>query len=235
MLNIIAIIISALCFVTIIGVVAAFIYRQNTIRKELEDRIAGLTQQINEVNTYKYLADREQQKRMTSFENELLSVKRNYITKKEISQGITTNRLSAFDINSTNVVAADITTKSLVGGDVKGDFITTQQITTYTPNSKGNMDTMDAEELSCDNFLTKKSTKALYDKEGPFAPNMFLKNILETNKVNASQCDVKFDYASVDAPNASAGTDKRRFTFAKDGNTWVAKVMDDPLSGTSLY
>lgn len=234
MLNIIALVISTLCFVTIIAVVAAFIYRQNTIKQRLEDRINNLTQQINEVNTYKYLADREQQQRMTAFENELLSVKRNYITKKEIADGITTNRLSAYDINSTNVVAGDITTKKLVGGDVKGEFITTQQITTYTPNSAQSQD-LSGNVLDCNSIATTRSTKSLYDTQGPFAPDMKLKSMIDTNKVNESQCDVKFDYATVDAPNMSAGTDRRRFTYTNSGNVWTAKVMDGPLSGTTLY
>jgi hypothetical protein len=57
---------------------------------------------------------------------------------------------------------------------------------------------------------------------------------IKANKVNDTQCDIQYNYIPV-GKTASAGDDKRRFTFIRDANqVWDVSVMGDYLSGITI-
>jgi hypothetical protein len=92
--------ISLVCVLAIIAVTIILLFRDNNVRKECEGRIKALAEKVNEVNNFKYFADKTQYTRLNNLENTVNKVQKTYVSKDELAQGVNTKNISAENINS---------------------------------------------------------------------------------------------------------------------------------------
>jgi hypothetical protein len=88
------------CFFCIIAVTVVLLLRDNYIQKGCETRVKEITDKINEVNRFKYNADKSQYTRLSELENTVGIVKNNYVTKADMNKSLTTDSLVVKNIST---------------------------------------------------------------------------------------------------------------------------------------
>ena len=129
----VTLLISLLCLVLIIVVTVILIYRDYETKLEVQRRIDVITNEINEVNTYKYLADKKQQDRLLGLELEIDSVKKNYVSKQQLQNGFKTEYIDVKSLAANKLQSSDITSAQITSKDYTGDNIKIQRLQTYIP------------------------------------------------------------------------------------------------------
>ena len=85
--------ISIVCFLCIVAVTVVLLVRDNYIKKECEARVNEITSKINEVNQFKYNADKSQYSRISDLEEAVNHFQTHYVLKKDMMKGVTTDSL----------------------------------------------------------------------------------------------------------------------------------------------
>lgn len=88
-----AAVISILCFLCIIAVTVFLLIRDSYIKKDFEARVEEVANKINDVNMFKYNADKSQMIHITNMEDTMNYVQKNYVKKEDIANGVTTDKL----------------------------------------------------------------------------------------------------------------------------------------------
>lgn len=88
-----AAVISILCFLCIIVVTVLLLIRDSYIKKDFESKLQGVANKINDVNMFKYNADKSQMIRITDMEDTMNHIQKSYVKKDDIANGVTTNNL----------------------------------------------------------------------------------------------------------------------------------------------
>jgi hypothetical protein len=86
-------VISILCMFCIITVTVFLLIRDNYVKKDFEAQLKHITSKINEVNMFKYNADKSQNIRITDMQDTMNYVQQNYVKKDDIANGVTTDNL----------------------------------------------------------------------------------------------------------------------------------------------
>lgn len=131
-----AILVSGLCLILIIVITIVLVLRDIAVKKDLQAKLDNVVNQINEVNTYKYLADKQQQTRMTSLENAMDEIKKTYVSEEALKESITTRSIKVSDLNADNLKSSSISS-----GNFTGDNVQVQKLTTFADTTTKAPDT----------------------------------------------------------------------------------------------
>ena len=93
-------IISLICFLSIVAVTILLVVRDHYIKKQCEARVADIANKINEINKFKFYADRSQYDRLQDLETAVNSVQRNYVKKQDLANQVNTRMLVAQNVRA---------------------------------------------------------------------------------------------------------------------------------------
>lgn len=125
-MNDIALFVSGICLILIIVITIVLVLRDISVKKDMQAKLDSVVNQINEVNTYKYLADKQQQTRMASLENDMDMIKKTYVSEEALKESITTR-----SINVTDLKADSLKSSNISSGSFTGDNVQVQKLTTF--------------------------------------------------------------------------------------------------------
>lgn len=129
-------IIYLVCFFCIIVVAVVLLLRDTYIQKDCENRVKEITDKINEVNRFKYNADKSQFNRLTELEDTVDYVEANYVRKDDMSKGVITDNLVAKNIKTSSAtineaeIQGSLHSKGFGMVDPNGDGEATEQCVT---------------------------------------------------------------------------------------------------------
>lgn len=121
------------CFFCVVAVTIVLVIRDNYIKKQCEVRVTDAVNRMNEVNKFKFYADRSQQSRITELEDSMNYVQRNYVKRADIEKNVVTNKiitssLTADTANMTNAeIQETIKSKNYITSDGKSTLPNTRQ------------------------------------------------------------------------------------------------------------
>jgi hypothetical protein len=81
--------------------------RDNYIKKDCEARLRDIANNINNVNMFKYNADKSQYNRIANLEESINSVQQEYVKRDDMIKGVTTDKLEAKNIKTEYVRMKD--------------------------------------------------------------------------------------------------------------------------------
>jgi len=133
---IVSTIVSAVAFVTVVITTIVIIYKQRSYTETNQSRLRDVVDQVNTSQQYGYEFDKKQQQELAGLQKNVDDVRATYLTKKEASQVLDTQRLSATNANVGSLQVQDRTqyNSSVKGASASPDYIIQRGDTDPTKN-----------------------------------------------------------------------------------------------------
>jgi len=131
-----------LIIIVLILIIAVLYIIIKTMRNDYNNKIANLTDQINNSQYYEYKFDKKNKTNLTELQDSFNEKSKTYVTKSDIARNIATQNLASNMIKTYKLQAGDyITSNDIIGNNLIGyDIQGKNKITTGNANLKSNGD-----------------------------------------------------------------------------------------------